>query len=131
METGKVKQVSDMGDFKNIINSNAHVIVDFFATWCGPCKTLAPQLDQMARENPQVCFLKIDVDEADDIASEYGISAMPTVHIFNTGKIAKTVVGVNPSVIQHYISANTGKFKFNFISLNFFLFFTINFILLF
>ena len=62
METGKVKQVSDMGDFKNIINSNAHVIVDFFATWCGPCKTLAPQLDQMARENPQVCFLKIDVD---------------------------------------------------------------------
>lgn len=73
-------QVKDMDDFNNQLKQAGSklVVVDFYATWCGPCKNIAPAVEQMAGEFTDVVFLKVDVDEAEDIASRYEISCMPT-----------------------------------------------------
>ncbi|XP_033208430.1 thioredoxin-2-like [Belonocnema kinseyi] len=64
------------------------VVIDFFATWCGPCKIIGPKLQELSEEFPDVVFLKVDVDENEDIATEYEISSMPTfVFIKNCTKV--------------------------------------------
>ena len=61
-------------------------MIDFFATWCGPCKMIAPKLEQMDKDMDNVVFLKVDVDEAEDVAQEYNISAMPTFVFLKNGQ---------------------------------------------
>jgi thioredoxin 1 len=64
-------------------------VVDFYATWCGPCKQIAPKLEEMAQLFTDVIFLKVDVDENEEVASEYAISCMPTFMFFkNGGKVS-------------------------------------------
>jgi len=66
------------------------VVVDFYATWCGPCKMIAPKLDEMASQFTDVIFLKVDVDDCEEVASQYGISCMPTfMFIKKTEKVAE------------------------------------------
>merc|ERR1711994_1026486 len=62
------------------------VVIDFYATWCGPCKMIAPKLEEMSKTKTNVVFLKVDVDEAEDVAMEYNISAMPTFLFMKNGK---------------------------------------------
>jgi len=72
------------------------VVVDFFATRCGPCKMIAPYLEEMSEKlTGQVSFYKVDVDEEQTIARLQNIQAMPTMKIFNNGKEAKTIVGAD------------------------------------
>ena len=64
------------------------VVIDFHAQWCGPCKMIAPQVEQMDKDMADVVFLKVDVDEAEDVAQEYNITAMPTfIFIKNSAKV--------------------------------------------
>lgn len=64
------------------------VVIDFFATWCGPCKSISPRVEELAKEHPDVVFLKVDVDECEDIATEYDVQSMPTfVFIINNAKV--------------------------------------------
>ena len=65
------------------------VVIDFFATWCGPCKMISPKIEAMAGEMSNVVFLKVDVDEAEDVAEEYNISAMPTFIFLKNGQKVK------------------------------------------
>ena len=65
------------------------VVIDFFATWCGPCKMISPKIEAMAGEMSNVVFLKVDVDEAEDVAQEYNISAMPTFIFLKNGQKVK------------------------------------------
>lgn len=77
-----------------VIESKTPVLVDFFATWCGPCKMIAPIIEEIAEEyegSVKVC--KIDVDEAPEFASRYGIMSIPTLLLFNNGEIINTSVG--------------------------------------
>jgi len=76
------------------------VLVDFYATWCGPCKTIAPRLKQLAEETPTMVVLKVDVDKAADIAEEYDIQAMPTFKVFKNGQEVDMAVGGDPSKIE-------------------------------
>ena len=69
------------------------VFVDCFATWCGPCKMLSPVIDEVAKENTEYKFYKLDVDEAEEVAAKYGIMSIPTMLIFDEGKLKETVVG--------------------------------------
>ncbi|KAJ9580609.1 hypothetical protein L9F63_024224 [Diploptera punctata] len=79
------------------------VVVDFFATWCGPCKLIAPKIEELAAEYLDVVFLKVDVDECEDIASEYDITAMPTfVFIKNKNKV-DAFSGANADMVKQYI----------------------------
>ena len=79
----------EMFDKELAAAGNKAVIVDFFAQWCGPCKVIAPKLMKMAQEFPNVVVMKIDVDEAQDVAALCRIEAMPTFCVFKGGKEVK------------------------------------------
>ena len=88
-------KVFDSENFKSeVLEYEGTVIVDFFATWCGPCKIMSGIIDEIAEEVENVKVGKIDVDESSDIASDYGIMSIPTIIIFKNGEIVKTFVGV-------------------------------------
>lgn len=80
-------------EFKTLI-SEGKVVVDFFATWCGPCKMLSPVMDEISNELSDINFYKVDVDKNEDIAREYGIMSIPTIIIFENGKVINTIVGL-------------------------------------
>ncbi len=85
----------DNSNFEEVINSNENVVVDFWAEWCGPCKILAPIIDELAKEyTGKVVFAKLNVDEARNIAIDYGISAIPTLIFFKNGKPVDALIGV-------------------------------------
>ncbi|THY34350.1 hypothetical protein D6D01_01995 [Aureobasidium pullulans] len=76
------------------------MVVDFFATWCGPCKAIAPQVVKMSSTYPSARFFKIDVDEVPEVAQELSIRAMPTFVLFKDGQEVATVVGANPTALE-------------------------------
>lgn len=82
---------------KEVLNSEKPVLVDFWATWCGPCKMIAPIISEISKEfNNKVKVGKVNVDEEKELAIKYGISSIPTLVIFKDGKIAKTLIGFRP-----------------------------------
>lgn len=89
-------------DFESLINKDL-VLVDFFATWCGPCKMLGPVLESL--ENIDV--VKIDVDECPDLARKYGIMSVPTLMIFSNGELKNKQSGFMPKeALEEWISEN-------------------------
>ena len=90
-------RVINMDDFNNeVINSNEVAVIDFFATWCGPCKMLAPVFEEVANETPNAKFFKVDIDESLDLARQYSVSSVPTIKIFRKGDLMETFVGFMP-----------------------------------
>ncbi|KAK3803842.1 hypothetical protein RRG08_029434 [Elysia crispata] len=99
------KVIATKEEFDSIIaETKTLVVVDFFATWCGPCKAIAPQLEAWATEfQGQVLFIKVDVDENEETAEAAEVSAMPTFHFYKGGQKVDEVVGANKAVIQEKI----------------------------
>jgi thioredoxin 1 len=79
--------------------------VDFTATWCGPCKAIAPLYEQAAASSPHIIFLKVDVDEAQDVARECGVSAMPTFQLYRSGAKAAEFCGADPAKLKEMIAS--------------------------
>lgn len=77
-----------------VISSNVPVVVDFWAPWCGPCRMVAPEIDKLAgRAGGSVKFVKLNVDEAQEIAVQYGVMSIPTIAKFDGGEVKAVVVG--------------------------------------
>ena len=94
--SGSVKELTELPGFFDFIKKENVSVVDFYATWCGPCKALEPIYNMFAERIPEVQFGRVDVDEAQDIATEYAISAMPTCLIFKDGENVGKIVGADP-----------------------------------
>ncbi|NEP60821.1 MAG: thioredoxin [Symploca sp. SIO2G7] len=93
-----VKEVSDTEFQTDVLGSDVPVLVDFWAPWCGPCRMVAPVVDEVATKyEGRVKVLKLNVDDNPNSASEYGVRSIPTLLIFKDGKLADTVVGAVPA----------------------------------
>lgn len=88
----EVIEIND-ADFKESLGEAAKVVIDCYAPWCGPCKMLSPVIEQLAEENEEVRFFKLNIDDNDDTASEYDIMSIPTVLIFENGELKEKLVG--------------------------------------
>ncbi|KAI8880809.1 thioredoxin [Backusella circina FSU 941] len=100
MSTELFKEPKNLAEFQKLINENELVVVDFHASWCGPCKLIAPKLKKFAEEHTNIVFAKVDVDDVADVAAEYAIRAMPTLLYFKNGAKVDEVVGANVANIE-------------------------------
>ncbi|KAK6204380.1 thioredoxin [Scheffersomyces amazonensis] len=91
----KIQEIKSLAQFNEFIKSDKVTVIDFYATWCGPCKAIEPVIDALAERVPEVGFGRVDVDQAQDIAQEYGVTAMPTIFYFQNGEKLNYVVGAN------------------------------------
>lgn len=80
-----------------VLDADKPVLVDFFATWCGPCKRLGPTIDEIATEMSGKAYVyKVDIDQSQDIAARYRVSSVPTLILFENGEPAKRTIGAQP-----------------------------------
>ncbi len=91
-----MQHIKTKAEFETLIQENNNVVIDFYATWCGPCKMLAPIFEQVSQEKDNVKLVKVDVDEAPELASLFGIQSIPTVVYIKNQKMALRELGFKP-----------------------------------
>ena len=113
-----VQKITTQEQFNDVVlKADKPVLVDFFATWCGPCRRLAPIIHELAKEyEGRVVFVKVDVDKARDLAAKNKVPSIPDVRIFHGGKEIKKIVGLNGpevyrSILDSALAEDTGKEK--------------------
>ncbi len=99
-------EIKNKEEFQNIINSD-YALVDFFATWCGPCKMLSPIIENIANSRDNIKVAKVDVDKHEDLAKTYGVMSIPTLILFKNGQVVATKVGfVAEPLLNEWINNN-------------------------
>ncbi|GAA0734167.1 thioredoxin [Clostridium oceanicum] len=104
-----VREINQNMFGQEVLNSDVPVVVDFWATWCGPCKMLSPVMDEVSKElKGKVKFVKVNVDENPVISQQYSIASIPTVMVFKNGNLVENLVGFRPkeaikSVVENHI----------------------------
>jgi len=97
------KDVTKLAEFLEIIGGEKYSIFDFHATWCGPCKAIAPTFAKLDEETADVDFYRVDVDAAPEIAQEVGVTAMPTFVLFKDGGKVDTLRGAVPPKLTNLV----------------------------
>lgn len=84
-------------DFDDVVlNSKKPVVIDFYANWCGPCKMLSPVVDEVSDERDDVLFVKVNVDEEEELAAKFGVMSIPMLILIENGEVKKTSLGYKP-----------------------------------
>lgn len=99
-----IVEVESKAVFQEALKESVLIVVDFFATWCGPCKMITPLLEKHSNQYTKAKFLKVDVDKFPELAQEYGITSMPTIIFFRDGSVVDKIIGANPRVIEDALS---------------------------
>jgi thioredoxin 1 len=109
MASDKIVMISEQNFESEVLKSDKPVLVDFWAPWCGPCKMVAPVLDELATENEgKIRIAKLNVDENQQIAYQFGVQSIPTFILFKDGQMADRMLGAVPkSAFQSLIDRNT------------------------
>ncbi|GJJ13262.1 hypothetical protein Clacol_007513 [Clathrus columnatus] len=103
-----VEVIDSYQKFKEVIGGEKPVIIDFWATWCGPCRFISPHLDKLSDDSELkdlVGFYKVDVDELEDVSQEVGIRVMPTFILFSKGEKVDEVTGAHPAAVTAFVQA--------------------------
>lgn len=87
-----MKHIESKEEFDELI-SKEHVLVDFYATWCGPCQMLSPLLEELEKENDKLSIVKVDVDDFPEIAKEHGVLSIPTLGVYKKNKLTNKAIG--------------------------------------
>ncbi|WP_374592226.1 thioredoxin TrxA [Aquabacterium sp.] len=108
MSSELIKHISDASFESDVLNASQPVLVDYWAEWCGPCKMIAPILDEVATTyNGRLAVAKMNVDENRDVPAKFGIRGIPTLMIFKGGQLAATKVGaLSKAQLTAFIDAN-------------------------
>ena len=91
-----MKEITDDTFEAEVLGADTPVVVDFWAPWCGPCRAVAPILEQLSTDHEGVVFAKVNIDENPNYASRYGVLSIPTVILFEDGEPQETVIGARP-----------------------------------
>ncbi|MCF0123531.1 MAG: thioredoxin [Ruminiclostridium sp.] len=91
-----VKDVNNERFQAEVLDSDKPVLVDFWASWCGPCRMVSPIVDEIAQENPDLKVVKVNVDEEQELALRFGIMSIPTLLVVKDGQVVNQAVGVRP-----------------------------------
>ena len=93
-QEAKVYHADEANFDELVLNSDVPVLVDFYADWCGPCRMIAPVLEELAQETTEARIVKVNVDHAPQLASRYGISSIPNLKVFDHGKVVDEQAGL-------------------------------------
>lgn len=99
-----MKHLGTKQEFDHAV-SEGNVVVDFYANWCGPCRALAPFLDNLQESNKNVSFYKVNVEENEECSERYNITGLPTLLFFQDGKLVNTVIGAKKDAIADAVGS--------------------------
>ncbi|TDD72247.1 thioredoxin [Jiangella aurantiaca] len=93
---GNIQHVTSADFDEKVLNSDKPVLVDFWAEWCGPCRMIAPVLEEIAATQDNLEIVKLNVDENPEIAASYRITSIPALNVYSGGQVVKQIVGAKP-----------------------------------